>query len=215
MFDLEKAVQQWRERQDGETSLAPCELDELEDHLRAHIDLELELNAALTPARAFVIARHELGRATVLSREFARAGKARWRRWLFAGWAMFAGSFFLPDGGVARYEMLWRILQDWSAVDLVQTLIPELAMILTLPALLGPHPFPGRWVRWLLAGVGLWSVGAGLIVSAALAWHGALSLFGAELIGYWARSLSFVSAAAALWLRDRERAGTRAQEVAA
>lgn len=215
MFELEKAVLQWRERQERETSLAPCELDELEDHLRARFDLELELDAALASATAFAIARRELGEAATLSKEFAKAGKARWRRWLLTGWAMFAGSFFLPDGAVARYEMLWRMLQDWSAVDLAQTLIPELAMILTLPALLGPHPFPGRWVRWFLTGFGLLSVGAGLMGSVVLVWHGALPLVWAQLIGFWARSLSFVCAAAALWLRDRERAGTRAQEATA
>lgn len=35
MFDLEKALLGWREGQEREASLAPCELDELEDHLRA------------------------------------------------------------------------------------------------------------------------------------------------------------------------------------
>ena len=33
------------------------ELDELEDHLRARVELELEMNAALAPTRAFAIAR--------------------------------------------------------------------------------------------------------------------------------------------------------------
>lgn len=59
-------------------------------------DLELELNAGLAPARAFAIARRELGEPAALSKEFARAGRPRWRRWLVAGWAMYAASAALP-----------------------------------------------------------------------------------------------------------------------
>ena len=86
MFDLNGRVREWRERQERTSSLSPRELDELEDHLRARVDLELELNAVLAPADAFAIARRELGEAATLSKEFAKAGKPRWRRWLVAGW---------------------------------------------------------------------------------------------------------------------------------
>ena len=96
MFDLDRQVLRWREREERNSSLSPRELDELEDHLRARVDLELELNAVLAPADAFAIARRELGEAAALSKEFAKAGKPRWRRWLVAGWAMFAASFVLP-----------------------------------------------------------------------------------------------------------------------
>lgn len=96
MFKLEEAVVQWRERQERNSSLSPRELDELQDHLRARIDLELELSAVLAPERAFAIARHELGEATALSKEFAKAGRRRWGRWLVVGWSMYAVSWFLP-----------------------------------------------------------------------------------------------------------------------
>ena len=78
------------------SSLSAREVDELEDHLRARIELELELDAGLVPARAFAVARDDIGEATTLSREFARAGTPRWRKLLVAGWAMFAVSWFLP-----------------------------------------------------------------------------------------------------------------------
>ena len=93
MFDLEKELRRWRERG---SSLSARELDELEDHLRAWIDLELQLNPKLAPAHAFKVARDELGDPAAVSREFAKAGKPRWRRLLVAGWALFGVSFLLP-----------------------------------------------------------------------------------------------------------------------
>ena len=87
MSDLNARIRDWRQLQERETSLSPRELDELEDHLRAHADLEMELNAVLAPDQAFAIARRELGEPATLSKEFAKAGAAevvaaglRWMR---------------------------------------------------------------------------------------------------------------------------------------
>jgi len=96
MFDLETALRDWRAHMERGTVLSPREVDELEDHLRALIDLELELDGALTPARAFSLARCDIGEPTTLSREFARAGKPRWRRLLLAGCGLFSASWLLP-----------------------------------------------------------------------------------------------------------------------
>ena len=46
-FDLDAQVAEWRRWQERTSSLSPRELDELEDHLRAHVDLEVELNPGL------------------------------------------------------------------------------------------------------------------------------------------------------------------------
>ena len=107
MFDLEVEVRRWRERRERQSSLSPRELDELEDHLRARVDLEMEINRVLAPERAFAIARRELGNPAALEKEFAKAGKPRWRRWLLAGWAVFAASFVLP------------VVPDWPASEWV------------------------------------------------------------------------------------------------
>ena len=96
MFDLDMAVASWRKGLRRRSSLSPRELDELEDHLRAHFELELELNAALAPPRAFAIVRADLGEPAVLSREFAKARRPQWKRLLVAAWALFAVSFVLP-----------------------------------------------------------------------------------------------------------------------
>lgn len=87
-FDHDARIAQWRRWQQRTSSLSPRELDELEDHLRAHIDLEMELNATLGPARACRVACREIGPGHVLSKEFAKVGRARWRRVLMTGWTM-------------------------------------------------------------------------------------------------------------------------------
>ena len=111
-FDLDARVARWRRWQERTSSLSPRELDELEDHLRAYVDLELELNATLGPARAFRVACREIGPGPVLSKEFAKVGKARWRRVFITGWAMYAVSFLLPSaemGFDAGYRFVWDL----------------------------------------------------------------------------------------------------------
>lgn len=226
MFNLEKAVHRWRKDLERETSLSPGEVDELEDHLRARFDLELELDAGMAPARAFGIVRHELGQGPALAREFEKARKPTWRRWLVTGWALFAGSFFMPVAeGWLWYEVYWNHAQHWPAHQVIWDLLPVLTMLLTLPALLGLHLLHGRSVRWLLTGVGLWSVENAIDVAAnGLSWFGFFCPPpGAVTIGIppppgftppyvWAWSLSFVCTAAGLWLRDRQRARTAVEK---
>ena len=85
----------------------------MEDHLRAHVDLELELDKALTPARALALARYAIGEPKTLSREFAKAGKPRWRHLLRAGGGLFAASWVLPAVGDATGH-----LRGWEAFQL-------------------------------------------------------------------------------------------------
>ena len=179
MFDLDGRVRQWRERQARTSSLSPRELDELEDHLRARVDLEMELNAVLAPERAFAIARHELGEAAALSKEFAKVGKPRWRRWLVAGWAAYVAAWFLP---VLRFELFvlgartlhghQLFLDDPEGIILLPI---HLAMLMTVSALWGGRVSRTRWLRWLLGCAG------GLL----LGWIGALSGYGVFSEGWW------------------------------
>ncbi len=41
MSDVDGRIRRWRARQERKSFLSPRELDELEDHLRARVDLEL------------------------------------------------------------------------------------------------------------------------------------------------------------------------------
>lgn len=215
MFDLEAEVGRWRTRQERNSSLSPRELDELEDHLRARVDLELEIDATLAPRRAFAIARRELGKPAALEKEFAKAGKPRWRRWLVAGWAMFAVSFVLPvvpdfpapgwvPGWGAAIAVLASLI-EWPREALMEAPLQMLSgltnllMLSTLLQLRTPRP---RWTRWL----------AGLVSGAALlnlvwlsGWAEPVLLPPLGMgIGYWAWTASFFCVAAALWMRARE-----------
>ena len=49
MFDLDAEVRRWRNHAEGKSSLSPREVDELEDHLRARFDLELEVERRSDP----------------------------------------------------------------------------------------------------------------------------------------------------------------------
>ena len=60
-FDLDAAARDWRSTLQRRGTLSPRELDELEDHLRARIELERQLDPALAADRAFAIATDDLG----------------------------------------------------------------------------------------------------------------------------------------------------------
>ena len=117
MSDFERALSEWRSQEARKSSLSPCELDELEDHLRARVDLELELDVARAPSEAFALACEEVGDLGALSKEFARAGAVRWRRLLSAGWALFGVSCFLPLWTEATWPYLGdpQHLSGWQA----------------------------------------------------------------------------------------------------
>ena len=207
MFDLDAEVGSWREQQGRKSALSPLELDELEDHLRARVELELELNAAMAPARAFAIARRELGEPTALSREFAKVGKPRWRRLLAVGWAMYGASMLMPvfqlKLGAFQITMTGhRALHDLNlgGLPIVESLpvgLVNLAMLMTVPALWGWRGSCNRWLRRMLGAMGV----SGLCFGVGWAAYG---LDAPLLAGYWTWSASHLCVAAALWWRARE-----------
>ncbi len=221
MFELDGDIRRWREGLMRRSSLSPRELDELEDHLRARVDLEMELNATLTLAQAFAIARNELGEGVALSREFAKAGKPRWRRWLSVGLAMFGVSFFLPvlegfllspgpSGWIPGWEALLDVLKGWeNPFELMSALTNALPLVTLLTLGLSRAPR----ARWL---TGLVAVAAALDTYwVLLCVHDGINPLVELGIGYWAWLGSFGCLAAALWLRDREGAPAKVKEVVA
>jgi len=215
MCELERAIRRWWWQEMRRSSLSPRELDELEDHLRARVDLELELNARLTPARAFAIARDELGVGAALSREFAKAGKPRWRRLLVVGWALFAVSFILPTvsepmspfpDNMILSVTGWKAFR-WALSGLAGPLGIVSACTNSLMLV------TGLWVRRHRSRCPGWAVSAMAAVAAfnLLFWpvwvvaEGDLTL----QAGYFAWASSFACTAAALWLRGREWASAR------
>ena len=218
MFAAEKEVRRWREGVERLSSLSPREVDELEDHLRARVELELELDPALGHIKAFAIAREALGEATELSREFAKAGKSRWQWWLAAGWALFGVSFALPaiwwpfpsilgNGWSDGYEVFFL---NFFTDGRFPLLLPSVAMVLSIRAFLSRSPGTGRWVGRILGVAGLLGVAAGLV----LVWSA--EEYGPVLgIGFWMWHLAFVSVAIGLWIRNHKWSSARVKEVAA
>ena len=209
MSDLNARIRDWRQLQERETSLSPRELDELEDHMRAHADLEMELNAVLTPEQAFAIARRELGKPKTLSKEFAKAGSPRWRRWVVAGWTAYAASWLLPIldffGTVTGYDLLKGTSDIIGTAVLLATNLP---MLLTVSVLWGARLARNRWLRRMVGAVGVAAIGCavgimvwGSIENASVAW---LFPFPPLLVGFWAWAGSFLCVTRGLWLRAKE-----------
>ena len=73
MFDLEKAIVEWRQGlADGEVADAAT-LDELESHL--HEDVEEQVRAGASAEKAFEIAVQQMGEASTLRSEFEKIGE--------------------------------------------------------------------------------------------------------------------------------------------
>lgn len=212
VFDLDREVGRWRERQERTSSLAAAELDELEDHLRARVNLEMGLMAVPSRRRAFALACEGLGESHTLSREFAKAGTPRWRKVMIAGWAMFGASLVFPawtfdlSGGpdLYGYERLWSSLRRGYP----SLLIPNLIVLLTIPTLWTARFLRNRWLAGTLAGL----LAAAGIVTLTI---GSFFTFRLDVmlpyafdagtlgLGFWLWAGSFLPVAIALLLRAR------------
>ena len=226
MFELDPEVRKWRTRLERRSSLSARELDELEDHLRARFTLELDLNPALTPAGAFTTAVSALGEAKAISREFAKAGRPRWRRLLLAGWALYGASFFLPvehvppearQPGLTQYG--YEVFLGTFAYPTPFLMLANLAMIMSLSALwIAGSSTSRRFLRCLQtaghAAIGATALGLGMLSSLFAAASQAVE--GPSWPPYpgpafWVWCVSFLCVAAALWSQNDEfaRAGWR------
>jgi hypothetical protein len=95
MFNLERAISDWRREMKSAGIKTPTTLDELETHLREEI--ERQIKSGLTEVQAFVFATQQMGEAGMLKNEFQKARARNWNRPLaWAAWGTFVISFFLP-----------------------------------------------------------------------------------------------------------------------
>ncbi len=96
MFDLEKAITEWRRQMAKGGVSSPEVLGELENHLRE--DMQRRIDSGSAVPQAFELAVAEVGRADLLGAEFRKVGAANWNRPLaMVAWTLFAISFFLPS----------------------------------------------------------------------------------------------------------------------
>ncbi|WP_419939219.1 hypothetical protein [Candidatus Palauibacter sp.] len=210
MLEFEGDIRSWRTQVERRSSLSPRELDELEDHLRARVDLELDLNPALTPATALRSALEGLGEPSAISKEFAKAGQRRSRRLLLAGWALYAASFLFPayayagphfDRTTYGYEIvpeLVRVTGSGPALAIAGLWLPNLILLTTLSAWRHRRPSRRGWTAWIVGATGALPLGLGL-----LRFGDPGAPFHAG-IGFWMWCASFIVVATALWLRSRE-----------
>src|SRR6266481_1699859 len=70
MFELEKAIAEWRQQMVAARLGKGDALDELESHLRE--DIEEQIRAGVTPQQAFEIAVERIGGTQALKAEFAK-----------------------------------------------------------------------------------------------------------------------------------------------
>jgi hypothetical protein len=78
MFDLEKAIAEWRQQMLAAGIKAPATLEELECHLRE--DIEQQIHLGLNAQAAFDLATQQIGQAGLLRVEFKKAGD--FSKWL-------------------------------------------------------------------------------------------------------------------------------------
>ncbi len=82
-YDLEAEIAQWRSFGVGRPGVDEADVDELEDHLRSHIDELSEVG--LRPDEAFLVAVKRMGQLDELSREYAREHSERlWKHLVLA-----------------------------------------------------------------------------------------------------------------------------------
>ncbi len=196
MHDMERAILRWRRRLERRSGLTAREVDELEDHLRARLEVELELNEGLEPARVLIDVRNDIGSGRELSREFAKAGRLRWHRLVVAGWTLFAASLFLPVFGEFTirygYQVFW---ERWPIC---------LPLLLTLWEAGRSDPSRRCALAWLNSAAAVYLVAVGidhLVHGGGAVIVGDTILQGSFLAGFWTWTASQLLLSAGLWLR--------------
>lgn len=226
MFRLDEEIRGWREDLKDSGWFSPRELDELEDHLRAHAARELQLDPGGDSVRTLeTAARVELGEPKALFREFEKSEAPSWRPLLLAGWGLYALSFVLPGFGAVGfgpshpgfgmsgpgYEFLRLALENgW-----ILPLLLNLPMALTFPALGRARRSLDGWLRRVIGATGASALGLGvfnLLRPLPLPVDGDRFLYGHLGTAYWVWSASFALVAVSLWLRDREWAPRQPRE---
>ena len=133
-FDLNLAVQQWRERISSSPALREEAVDELEDHLRENI-ASFELRG-LTEQEAFWVAQHRMGSSESLEAEFGKVNRSRvWldrALWMVLGSLCFGGLASLTYSLASAAELGTMIFMGFSLGPLNLILHPVILGLLLL-----------------------------------------------------------------------------------
>ncbi|MXW17599.1 MAG: hypothetical protein F4123_09870 [Gemmatimonadetes bacterium] len=177
----------------------------------------------------FAAASRAMGDSRSLSREFARAGRPRWKWLLVAGWVLFAASFMMPTfkrpfllrlpppfpgtdssnpGTGSEYLPGWEVFVEALSGQVgplgTVSALSNLLIPVTAFAVLGRWTMKARWPVRLMAG----ATGMNICV-----W---MSFFLADLhVGYYLWVASFACVTVAWWLCNRGWSSANAVKVAA
>lgn len=112
MFDLEAHITEWRKQMLAAGIKSPVPLEELESHLRDHID---RLKSGLSEEEAFRTAAKELGDGKILKKEFSKGELLRCYRNnpvtlnILAGWFVLSGL-----NAMSQLAWLWHVDWPWT-----------------------------------------------------------------------------------------------------
>jgi hypothetical protein len=135
MPDMEKQIEQWRAGLAGSESLAGSDINELEGHLRDEMD---HLRAVgLSGEEACLVARHRLGDAVTLDREFSKVNM-RGRLLQRISWATmgvllyFAALTFTNAASVLSFKLAYVGGLGWPALDVLRHAVRAIAFLGTI-----------------------------------------------------------------------------------
>jgi hypothetical protein len=112
MFNLEKAIAEWRRQMLAAGIKTPVPLEELEIHLRDEI--ERQMKSGLNEQKAFEIADQQIGQAGAIKKEFRKVERTLMKRIMIitAGvfGVLFGTAFILP--ALAKYNHEGAMVHD-------------------------------------------------------------------------------------------------------
>ena len=127
MFDLEKAIADWRKQMLSAGIKTPVPLEELEIHLREEI--ERQMKSGLNEAEAFNSAVRQIGQASALKSEFAKAGGTGRKVFWFLLTAVAFASCWMRFGQSPALALVYGVflagLIAASFIDFEHFIIPE------------------------------------------------------------------------------------------
>ena len=132
MFDLNRAITNWRQELGQNDALNTADLNEMESHLRDEI--EDLAGGRLSPQEAFIIAAHRLGDTGQIAAEFAKVHSSRmWRRrffWMLTGVLTYilAGALSAAAAKVCAIMAVFVGLQGY-AVGAMESIVGVVVLI--------------------------------------------------------------------------------------
>jgi hypothetical protein len=157
-YDLNAAVENWRNELAAQPNLASDDRRELETHLR---DLISESRRqGLNDEESFRLARERTGQLRLIGKEFKKVSPAYWNKFMaFLAWTMFVVSLFLPVyNGIPGYVCAIWILPlpenfGWIAhgrTELITMEILNYTMLLMIasPVLLFWFGTNAKFMKW-------------------------------------------------------------------